>query len=34
MYGLKKVAILTYENLQKYLVQYGYQLIQGTVGMW
>ena len=34
MYGLKQAAILAYTNLQKNLLQYGYNMIVGTVELW
>ena len=34
MYGLKKSAILAYNNLKKKLQPHGYSLVVGTVDLW
>ena len=34
MYGLKNTAIITYDNLKQQLHTFGYQSVEGTVGIW
>ena len=34
MYGLKKAAILAYDNIKESLKPYSYAPIIGTVGLW